>query len=181
MKRLANSRVWLLLAMLAVIFSWTPHQQASAVVVDTATLVLGVRVDQRCLILALPLDFGTYDIANPTPTDATGSITIDCTNVGRNSSMRVRIGQGLYPAAGSTAANPRRQMSNGGAGRVRYDLYQDAARTDVWGDTVGTAMFPGQGPYPANFPVYGRIPALQSGLVALPGSYNDIAVVTLFF
>jgi spore coat protein U-like protein len=181
MKRLALTRVWLLLAMLAVIFSWTPHQQASAVVVDTATLALGLRVDQRCLVLALPLDFGTYDILNPSPTDGTGSITIDCTNVGRNNSMRVRIGQGQFPAAGSTAGTPRRQMSNGGAGRVRYDLYQDAARTDVWGDTNATAMFPGEGPYPATFPVYGRIPALQSGLVALPGSYNDVAVVTLQF
>jgi spore coat protein U-like protein len=179
---ISRSRLLLLLATMAVIFSWTPHQPADALAPNAAVLVIGARVDVRCMILAAPLSFGVYDITDPTALDADGFIVVDCTSSGRNNSNRVRIDQGQNPAAGSTAARPRRQMaSSTNAGRLRYDLYQDAARTEVWGDTAATALFPGNATGPVNIPVHGRIPALQSGLTALPGSYSDTAVVTLYF
>jgi spore coat protein U-like protein len=183
MKRFSLSRLFLVLAAMAVIFSWTPHKPADALVIDQAVLVIGARVDTRCMILATPINFGGYSTTNPVATDADGSITVDCDNAGVNNSNRIRINQGNSPAAGSTAANPRRQMTGGdlGTGRLRYDLYQDAARTLIWGDTMGTAVFPGGGPYPLQIPVYGRIPALQSELTALPGAYQDVAVVTMYF
>jgi spore coat protein U-like protein len=178
-KRFSLCRAFFVLAMLAVIFSWTPHHAANAFTADTRDILVTMRVDVHCGIVAQPLDFGTYAFYQHS--DAQGSIFVDCDAAGRNNAIRIRIGQGQYPAAGSTAARPRRQMSNGASGRLRYDIYQDAARTEVWGDTVGTAFFPGGMTFPATIPIYGRIPAGQSQSVAPFGTYNDTALVTLYF
>jgi len=42
-------------------------------------------------------------------------------------------------SGGDNDAAPARQMANG-ANRLSYDLYSDAARTTVWGNTAGTGL-----------------------------------------
>jgi spore coat protein U-like protein len=181
-KRFFSCRSFAVLATLAVIFSWSPHQAADALSGDMAAIGIQVRVDVRCSIAVTPLNFGTYNIVTPTPTDADAMIIVDCNDGGVNNKNRLFLSQGLYPATGSSDNVPLRQMSNGGAGRVRYDIYQDAARTLVWGDVKGSSFKPGNAAvYPATFEIFGRIPAQQSGLTALPGSYTDSMVATLEF
>jgi spore coat protein U-like protein len=145
---------------------------------ETGQLQVAASINIRCTLITVPLAFGSYTPSDPTPLDVQGSISLNCTQSIINFIMHLRFAQGAQPAAGSTAAAPRRQMADGNGNFLRYDLYRNAARTQVWGDTIATAVFPGLGPYPLTLPVYGRVPALQN---VQSGSYADTVTATLFF
>src|SRR3546814_4441461 len=85
--------------------------------------------------------FGNYDPAdanNTTALDAAGSIAVRCV---KGTAANVAIEQGANPAAGSSCITPLRQMA-GGTERLNYAIYQDAARTTVWGcDTTNEQRF----------------------------------------
>jgi spore coat protein U-like protein len=72
-------------------------------------------------------------------------------------------------------------MFNGG-NSMQYNLYTNAARTQVWGDgTGGTAKVSDSqlvvvGTSQYSYTAYGRIPALQN---LGPGTYTDTITVTL--
>lgn len=145
---------------------------------ETTNLQIGATIGIRCSVITTPLSFGNYTITDPTPLDVQGAISLNCTQSIINFVMHLRLDQGMNPAAGSTAAAPRRRMTDGSGNLLRYDIYRNAARTQVWGNTIGSAYFPGLGPYPMLVPVYGRIPALQH---VEPGTYVDTVVATLVF
>jgi spore coat protein U-like protein len=145
---------------------------------ESAQLQIGASIGIRCTLITAPLAFGSYTPTDPTPLDVQGAISLNCTQSIINFIMHLRLGQGQQPAAGSTAAAPLRQMTDGSGNFLRYDMYRNAARTQVWGDTIATAVFPGLGPYPLTLPVYGRVPALQN---VQSGSYADSVTATLFF
>ena len=73
-----------------------------------------------------------------------------------------------------------------GPGRLNYNLFHDAARTSIWGNGLsGTGIATASlrsvpvsetGHISAQFPVYGRVPALQA--VGM-GGYSDTIVVTV--
>ena len=70
-----------------------------------------------------------------------------------------------------------------GSEQLLYNLYTDAARSQVWGDgSEGTMVFTGALQLPstrtAQHPVYGRLFERQP---VLPGSYGDALQVTLSF
>jgi len=115
---------------------------------------------------------GTYTSGSATNVDAVGSFTVDCT---KGASSDLRLGQGLYPGAGSTDASPVRRMGSG-SNRMRYQLYEDAAYTKVW-DNQPKGVKPGH-IYPVTLPVYARIPA---GQTVAPGVYQDTVVATIWF
>jgi spore coat protein U-like protein len=67
-------------------------------------------------------------------------------------------------------------MSSSGV-NVLYGLYQDSARTQPWGNTVGTNTTSGTGTGTAQTQtVYGRVAAQAT---PAPGSYSDSVVVTV--
>src|SRR3546814_7271096 len=74
----------------------------------------------------------------------------------------VAIEQGANPAAGSSCITPLRQMA-GGTERLNYAIYQDAARTTVWGcDTTNDQSFTAATvATPTTLSTYGRIPPGQ--------------------
>lgn len=124
--------------------------------------------------------FGTYDPADvnfSTPLDGTGSITIRCV---RGVVANVALDQGLFAGAGSTCVAPLRRMSDGGTERLSYDIYQNAARTTVWGcDATNDQTFTAASPStPTVLTTYGRVPAGQDVAV---GSYEDTVTVTVTF
>lgn len=143
---------------------------------QTSALQIGASIDVRCSIIANPLSFGSYSPLSATHHDVTGSLSLNCES--SRFITRIRIDQGLTPAPGSNNSNPLRQMSDGAGGLLQYNVYRDAARTEVWGNTNPTGVNPGDGPYPMTIPVYGRIPAAQS---PQPGSYTDTLAVTILF
>jgi spore coat protein U-like protein len=124
---------------------------------------------------AYVLAFGSYDPVAMNRTvdlDREMELRARCTY---GVAQRVTIGQGAYPAAGSTDALPLRRMASG-TSRLTYQLYANAARTQVWGNTAATGVtLTGQGVY-VPLTVYGRIPAGQS--MVPKGTYVDFVIVT---
>ncbi len=138
-----------------------------------------------CSASATGVAFGAYDPLLSTNDDSTGSITVTCTYIAPGGVTVVN-----YTVVLSTGGNgsfaPRRMSA--GASRLDYNLYRDAARTQVWGNaTGGTSIISGTirvGPGVGNgtrsntHTVYGRIPALQD---ADTGNFTDSILLTLTF
>lgn len=126
-----------------------------------------------CNVSATPVSFGSYNVFNATPLDATGTITVQCTGGIQSVSYNIKLSTGL---SGSYAP---RQMANG-ANRLNYNLYTDATRLPVWGNGSAGTLFVSNstGGVTVNHTVYGRVPALQNVAV---GNYSDNITVTLTF
>jgi len=136
-----------------------------------------------CGISASTMNFGTYDVLAPAPTDSSTTITIICIRNPPPGSEIVSYTLSLSVGAGSYAA---RTMSNGPA-TINYNLYTSPARTPatVWGDgTSGSVTVSGiterlNNPNPiriATHTIYGRIPAQQDVPV---GTYNGSVILTM--
>jgi spore coat protein U-like protein len=138
-----------------------------------------------CSVAATGVAFGAYDVSVPTPNDSTGTVTVTCSYVAPGGAMDVSIQTALSP--GNSGSYSPRQMA-AGAARLNYNLFLNSARSTVWGNGLaGTGIATatlrvgpgvGNGTRSADFPVYGRVPALQG--VGL-GNYSDVIVVTVTF
>jgi hypothetical protein len=73
----------------------------------------------------------------------------------------IRMDEGLHPTTGSTIAVPVRQLSNGAAGLLTYNLYSDPGTTVPWEGTTGVTSLVPTGSA-INMNVYGKIDAGQS-------------------
>lgn len=138
-------------------------------------LDVAASVNIACTIVAVPVVFGTYSpggVNATTPLDGVGGISVNCSSGGGNT--RVKLGQGLYPQPGSTNLNPLRQMGSGSQ-RLRYNLYSDAAHTQVWDNNNGEKT--GK-TFPVLMTVYGRVPAAQ---FVQQGTYTDNILATVTF
>ncbi len=130
----------------------------------------------NCRITLVALNFGMYMPMTSTPVDAVGQINVRCQ--AQPGSFTVIIGPGI---SGDQLA---RTLSAGGANILNYNMYRDAARTQIWGDStpptfVVTGVHASRGrPTVYNYPLYGRIFANQS---PNPGVYSDNLMVTVLF
>lgn len=136
----------------------------------TNTLNARLRVDTSCRVFTEPLQFGNVNIFSGV-VDATANIRLRC---GPAVAYSVAIDNGQN-------FNGNRRMSNGAGGwfaYVNYQIYRNAARTQVWGATPATMM---TGVTPANGQVtlvaYGRVP----NSIVLPRDYTDVVTVTVNF
>lgn len=128
------------------------------------------RVPPDCRVLAGDLDFGTHGVLTQA-VDATSRIDVTCT---AGSVFNVGLGYGIYGNSPST-----RRMQDLAGNRVGYQLYQDAARSQVWGllsDGL-SATSAGSGAV-QGIRVYGRVPAQTT---PPPGAYSDTVVVTVTY
>jgi spore coat protein U-like protein len=138
---------------------------------STTTFQVTATVLSSCNVSAADLAFGTYDPLAASPTDGTSTVTVQCT-------LLAPFNIGLNAGVGAGATVATRIMTSGG-NTLAYSLYQDAARTTVWGNTPATDTVSGTGTGVAvPFTVYGRIP---NGQNAAPGSYADTITVTVNF
>lgn len=145
-----------------------PLQAATA----TANLSVSSTVTNNCTVSTAALSFGAYDpvVANAaTALDGTGTVTVACT---KGATTTIDLGLGNN-ASGST-----RRMRDG-ANFLTYEIYQDAARTTVWGTGADT-FTPAAAPSKAarNFTAYGRVPANQD---VAAGNYTDTVLATVNF
>jgi spore coat protein U-like protein len=131
-----------------------------------------------CTIAATPVSFGSYNVFAAVATDSTGSLTFRCSgtgNSGNNISISIALGRGS-----SGSFTPRAMVLANGA--LAYNLYQDAARTTIWGDGTGGTRAYVTGTAPRNrdttVTIYGRIPAQQD---VSAGSYADTVTATINF
>src|SRR5438874_6956298 len=144
------------------------HILTAALAALFCSLVSPNAAEAACTISAGgAVSFGNYDWTLATPTDTVGSMTYTCTTAAL-----------VFLSQGSSGTYTQRTMLSG-ANSLGYNLYTDAARTQVWGDffTGGTIQVAPAGT-PATLDVYGRIPAGQN---VPPGSYTDSITVTFFF
>ncbi len=146
---------------------------ASPALATTATTTFAVTASvlQTCLVAATPLAFGNYDPTSATPTDGSTTLLVTCTNA-------TPYTVGLSAGGGTGATVATRKLTNGG-NTLNYSLYQNGARSTLWGTTIGTDTVAGTGTGLAqSLTVYGRIPALQA---AVQGAYTDTITVTVTY
>jgi spore coat protein U-like protein len=120
------------------------------------------------------VNFGAYDVFNNSHTDSTGSITYTC------ASLLTPITIDL--SKGNASSYATRQMRQGDSFTLNYNLFLDANRTTIWGDSTGGSSRYGPIMPPlltqVTVTVYGRIPARQNVRV---GSYTDTITATINF
>jgi spore coat protein U-like protein len=139
----------------------------------TATGRMNVRITIQAaceVVSSSDLDFGSVT-STGSAIDQSSTIAVKCSNA-----TPYNLGLGLGSGGSSTTA---RKMSAGGAEFVSYGLYRDAARSQPWGETIGTdtATATGTGSN-QNFTVYGRV---NSQTTPAPGSYSDVVTVTVTY
>ena len=156
----------LIAAMVAAGLSFSTAQSATV----TANMPVQIIIQNACEITLAPtlLDFGTHGVLSAN-IDSSSVLTVTCTtgalyDIGLN--------------GGASGDINARTMTNG-TDFVGYQLYQEAARTTVWGNTVGTdtATKVGTGTV-QQFAVYGRVPPQPTPSA---GTYLDTVTVTVTY
>jgi spore coat protein U-like protein len=155
-------------AILATAFAAAPIAASADMLSGTA--IARLRVDTSCGLTTEPLQFGNVNIFSG-QVDATSNIRLRC---GPAVAYSVAIDNGQHPNGA------QRRMWNGGTffSYVNYQIYRNAARTQVWGSTAGNLV---TGITPANGQVtlvaYGRVP----NSIVLPNEYADVVTVAVNF
>jgi|HubBroStandDraft_5_1064220.scaffolds.fasta_scaffold42456_3 spore coat protein U-like protein len=126
-----------------------------------------------CTATATNVAFGTYTPLQAGVLASTGTITISCTGVTGRNTVTIDLSQGasgLYTTRNLKA----------GATTLNYNLYQDAANTEIWGNGTGgsteaSATIRKAAPT-AVLTVYGSVLARQD---PSPGTYGDTITVSV--
>ena len=118
--------------------------------------------------------FGTYDVFAPAPLDSTGTIGFQCNPGTGAGNIEVSL------SAGGSGGFVSRAMSSG-SDTLSYNLFLDAAKTQIWGDGTGgssmlTTSLTGGGWTTITQTIYGRIPGGQD---VTAGTYLDTITVTM--
>lgn len=161
-----------LFVLVAAIGAFAVVRDAGAATV-TANLSVTASVIQACVVTGGTLAFGNYDPTAGANLDQTGGFQVACTK----GSTGVTIGLGL----GANANASQRRLTNG-ADFLNYEIYKEAARTNVWGNAAAAlvAYTPVTTSTATTFTVYGRIPSGQTD-VGAGAAYTDTVVITVTF
>ena len=141
---------------------------AATMAQSTDTLTVLASVGGECSVTGGTLDFGNYSGAQ---NDTDTSISFEC-NAPSNISISMDGGNIGSPNDREMFRPPD---ENGFTDSLKYQLFRDAARTEIWG------VFPEDS---ADFTeattgsptVFGRI---NAGLTPSPGDYSDTVIITL--
>lgn len=137
----------------------------------TTTFQVRLTLANDCAISATDLDFGSQGVLAAN-IDQTTTVSVTCTT-----GAPYNVGLDAGTAAGSTITN--RLLAGPAASTVAYQLYRDAARTQIWGNTPGTDTVAGTGNGAAQtLTVYGRVRP-QSTPAA--GAYTSTITATINF
>lgn len=127
------------------------------------------------------LSFGSYDVLGVAPVDSQASLVVTCTRNGGAPTTTIEVGLGPSLTSGSVQ---NRQMAGPGGDLLNYNVYQDATRLTVWGDTSGVdtmsqdLTLPNKTTGSVTFTLFGR---LFQGQDVSAGSYNDSVLITVSF
>jgi spore coat protein U-like protein len=143
-------------------------------------LVAGAAVS--CSVSATGPAFGVYNPLSATPTYANGTVQVSCTLLSGGATTVNLVSSYSTGASGSYAL--RTMLS--GANTLGYNLYFDAAYTQIRGNGTGGSqtggatlnLTTGSPTQSASGTIYGRIPAGQD---VAAGSYADTIVVTITY
>jgi spore coat protein U-like protein len=138
----------------------------------TTSFQVQITIQDACAITtAGTLDFGSHGVLAGN-VDASSMLTVQCT-------ATTPYSIGLSAGGGSGATVTARKMTGSGGGTVGYSLYRDAARSLVWGETVGTDTIAAVGTGATQSEtVFGRVPAQST---PAPDTYLDSITVTVTY
>ena len=138
---------------------------------QTTTFRVSATVSAVCDVTATDLSFGAYTSNTGTPLLGTTVVKVTCTP---NSSYNIGLNAGTSPGA---TVNTRKMVA--GANILNYQLYRDASRSEIWGNTVGVDAVSGSGTGLAtDHTVFGSVPAKQ---VVPAGEYQDTITVSVYY
>ncbi|HZF14705.1 MAG TPA: spore coat U domain-containing protein [Steroidobacteraceae bacterium] len=146
-----------------------PAARIALCFIGLALLRAPAALADNCVLNVGNISFGS--ISGASGGDATGNMVLDC-NTDTNPSLRVCISIGAPP----TGDVRNRRLPGPSAAQLSYNLYSDAARTQIWGSITGTEPalaldFPiSGGKVHATIPIYARVAAGQGALPA--GNYS---------
>jgi len=140
----------------------------------TTTLNVSANVASNCLVTAQPLDFADYD--GSAPVEGSADLSVRCSN---GTLYTISLGKGDN---GSIA---KRQLKSG-SNLLEYNLYTEAARSTIWGETLGVDTVGGKGKgmstNQANkHTVYGTIFNTVANQDVPTGLYTDSVAVTVAY
>jgi spore coat protein U-like protein len=126
--------------------------------------------------------FGIYNPLNASPALANGSVSVTCNWLSGGTTTINLVTSYSTGASGSYASRSMKSGTN----VLSYNLYFDAAFTQIRGDGTGGSqtggatftLSSGSPTQSASSPIYGRIPASQD---VAPGSYADTIVLTVTY
>lgn len=136
-----------------------------------------------CTVSATGPAFGVYDPFSATARTANGTVQATCTYTGgpgtTNISMTARYSTGF-------SGNYATRYMLSGTNRLNYNIYFDAAFTQIRGDgtggtqagTANLSVSAGRRTDSVSATIYGRIPAGQD---ASPGVYADTITITVTY
>jgi len=136
----------------------------------SASFTASATYSATCSVSAATLNFGSAGVL-AAAVDGTTSLTTTC-----SATTPYTIG---LDGGNAGASDPtQRKMSYGGA-QITYGLYQNAARSQPWGNSTGTNTAAGTGTGSGQaITVYGRVPAQTT---PAPGTYSDSIIATLTY
>lgn len=141
---------------------------------DTKQFQVSIHVQRSCVLTVNDLSFGIVtSLTEAHAATATGKVT--CTVVSP--------GQVTFDAGtGGGNLQTRRMKRTGSQETIEYNVYRNAAHTEILGDgtngTVPIPIQPGDGELEVEFTVYGQTAANQT---AVPGDFSSTITATFHF
>lgn len=173
-----NKNIVLIKSLLAVIalhgVLFTPVT-AQALTTATSNLAVTMTVNANCTISATALPFGTTT-SLATVLNQQGSVGVTCTNttpytVGLDGGNVIASTIAIRLMAGTSTGNTTTT--------VPYQLYSDAARTSIWGNSVGAWLAGIGNGGTQTLTVYGQVPV--AAITPKPDLYESTVVATITF
>jgi spore coat protein U-like protein len=127
----------------------------------------------NCTITCSNIVFTSFNPYDSTPETSTGSIAVRCANTG-TSTRTVEYFIGII---GGNSNNYSARVAKNGTNSLSYNIFKDAARTQIMGDTSNGTVYISStmsivrnGSRTDNYTIYGRVPVQP---LARPMTYTD--------
>ena len=149
--------------------SWSQTSEAAAV---TGSVNVSASVAANCLVSSTSIVFGAYDPlgANETTNlNQTGDFTVRCTR-----GVTAQVGL----LNGSNHDGTTRRMLAGAGQFLNYELYREAAHSNVWNNSTNRYTHVAASKAAATLTIYGSVP---SGQDPATGSYSDTVQIEANF
>ena len=152
-----------------------------ALLFATLMLIAVAAAGQTCSFFPAPgaANFGNYSVfAGGGPLTTTPTFNVRCT--ANNMTVYVLMSRGTN----SASFNPRTMLHAASGNRLNYNIYLDAANTQIWGDNSGGTSYKTINLPTANTALATPVPIYASaprGADVVAGTYNDSITVTMWW
>jgi Uncharacterized secreted protein len=139
----------------------------------TSTVTVTATVAKACTISNAALAFGPYNPTSTSDTTQSVGLSFQCSS-GTPITIDLNLGSNSGGLGGMRGMANTTNLTN----ILQYQIYSDSGLTTAWGTGTGAkGMTATAGP--DSLMMYGKIPALQTGVIV--GTYQDTVTATLNF